>query len=118
MKLLVFVLNRVDKLDEFLLELSNSGVKGATILTSMGMAKSLCDSNKGGSENIIINSLRVLLSNTDDENKTIFTAVDEEQEKIFYDVVDKVIGPISKENTGIIFTMPICSIYGLPEKGV
>ena len=46
MELLVFVLNNIEKLDELLIELSNSGLKGATILNSMGMASSIYNSKK------------------------------------------------------------------------
>ncbi len=113
MKVLVFVLNKVEKLDELLIELSNNGLKGATILKSVGMAKSIYNSTKKESRNIIMDSLRILLSETNNENRTIFTVVDESQEEIFYNTVKEVIGPISKENTGIIFTIPLSSVYGL-----
>lgn len=114
MKVLIFVLNKVEKLDELLIELSNNGLKGATILKSVGMAKSIYNSTKKEeSRNIIMDSLKILLSETDNENRTIFTVVDESQEKIFYNTVEEVIGPVSKENTGIIFTIPLSSVYGL-----
>lgn len=114
MEVLFLVLNDVDKLDDLLLALSKKGLKGATIITSAGMAKSVydsCVSNK--TENIILNSLKILLSNNSDENKTIFTIVNEQQKQIFKNVVDDVIGPLNKKNTGIMFTIPVSSVYGL-----
>lgn len=117
MELLFFVLNNVEKLDELLLTLSEKGLKGATIITSAGMAKSIYDSNLNKTDNIIINSLKILLNNNSEENKTIFTIVDEQQKKIFKDVVDEVIGPLTQKNTGIMFTVPVSSVYGI-EKNI
>lgn len=114
MEILFFILNDVDKLDKLLITLSERGLKGATIITSAGMAKSIYDSNLANkSENIIINSLKILLNNNSDENKTIFTIVNEKQKQIFKEVVDEVIGPLTKKNTGIMFTIPVNSVYGI-----
>ena len=116
MEILFFVLNDVDKLDEFLIKLSERGLKGATILTSAGMAKSIYDSSLSNKkENIIINSLKILLNNNSEENKTIFTLVNEQQRQIFIDVVKEVIGPLNKKNTGIMFTIPVNSVYGIDK---
>lgn len=115
MKLLVFVLNNIDKLDDFLIELSKRGLSGATIINSIGIAQSLYKSKSANTyQSVIINSLRALLeSNDHHENRTIFSVVDESQEKIFYKAVETVIGSLSKENSGIIFTIPIDSVMGL-----
>lgn len=116
MEILVFILNEVEKLDELLLELSQKGLKGATILTSAGMAKSIYDSNNPNkSDNIVINSLKILLNNNNEENKTIFTIVNEKQKKIFQNVVNNVVGPLSEKNTGIMFTIPVNSVDGIIE---
>lgn len=111
MKLLIFVLNNIDKLDELMLELSNDGVKGATIIQSSGMAHSLYNNE----ESKFINSLKALLDPDQRENRTIFTVVDDQQEKIFFDVVEKVIGDLNKPNTGIIFTVPIGEVRGISK---
>ena len=117
MKVLIFVLNDISKLDELLIELSKNGLRGATIINSIGMARSIYKSKSSNTyESIIINSLKALLeSSSNDENKTIFTIVDEAQEKMFYEVVEKIIGPLSKENSGIIFTIPVDSVKGLSK---
>ena len=118
MKLLVFVLNDIDKLDDFLIELSKRGLNGATIINSIGIAQSLYKSKSANTyQSVIINSLRALLeSNDHNENRTIFSVVDESQEKIFYKAVEKVIGSLSKENSGIIFTIPVDSVMGLTSQ--
>ena len=118
MKLLVFVLNNINKLDDFLVELSKRGLNGATIINSIGIAQSLYKSKSSNTyQSVIINSLRALLESTDHhENRTIFSVVDESQEKIFYKAVEKVIGSLSKENSGIIFTIPVDSVIGLSSQ--
>lgn len=121
MKLLVFVLNNTLKLNELLLALSNSGLNGATILKSVGMARSIFEYGKDKDKdketnNVIISTLKVLLSKKEPENRTIFTVVDDEGEKIFCDVVERVIGSLTKENTGIMFTIPILSVRGFSVK--
>ena len=118
MKLLVFVLNDIDKLDDFLIELSKRGLNGATIINSIGIAQSLYKSKSANTyQSVIINSLRALLeSNDHNENRTIFSVVDKSQEKIFYKAVEKVIGSLSKENSGIIFTIPVDSVMGLTSQ--
>lgn len=58
----------------------------------------------------------LLDSNDHHENKTIFAVVDEPQEKIFYEAVEKVVGSLSKENSGIIFTVPVDSVMGLSSQ--
>ena len=109
MKLLIFVLNDVEKLDELLLALSNGGLRGATILNSMGMASSLYSNG----ESVFMNSLKALLDPQNPENRTIFTVVDGQQEELFRETVNRVIGSLSEPNTGILFTLPIDSIEGL-----
>lgn len=109
MKLLFFVLNDVSKLDPLMVELADQGIKGATVFTSTGMAHSLY--NHGESK--LMNSLRALLGPDQTENKTILTVVNEEQEKIFFDVTEKIVGDLNKPNTGVIFTVPVDNVRGL-----
>ena len=114
MKLLVFVLSKIEKLDDLLIELSKNKITGATILKSVGMATSIYNNlHKDKSYSLILESLKILLNNKNNENVTIFAVVDEKQEKIFFKVVEEVVGSISKQNTGIIFTIKIDSIFGL-----
>lgn len=109
MKMLIFVLNNVDLLDDLLVELSENGLRGATILNSTGMARSLYETTS------MMSSLKALLDSDHEENKTIFAIVNEKQEQIFYDAVDKIIGPLSQPNSGIMFTLPIDSVKGLKK---
>lgn len=113
MKLLIFVLNNNEKVDSLLSELSDQGLRGATILHSTGMAQSLYNRH----ESKLMNSLKALLDEEHDENTTIFTVVDQEQEQLFYRVVKQVVGELTEPNTGIIFTIPVDSVRGLVKRG-
>ncbi len=114
MKLIVFVLNKTEKLNDFLISLSKNGLKGATIIKSTGLIRSLYDSNKEKkTQNLILDSLRIILNKTENENITIFSVVDEAEEKIFINLIHRIIGNIKKEDVGFLFTMPVCRVDGL-----
>ena len=61
MKLLFFVLNETEKLDDVLTELATNGIKGATVIDSMGMARILSN-NHDDNEISFLSSLRSFLS--------------------------------------------------------
>ncbi|EEG31197.1 hypothetical protein CLOSTMETH_01139 [[Clostridium] methylpentosum DSM 5476] len=111
MKLLICVLNDTDKLDELMIKLAEAGVKGATIINSTGMGRTLYNHQ----ESALMNSLRALLDPDRDENKTIFTVVDEAQEKAFHKVMNEVVGDLARPDSGIIFTIPVDSVTGLSK---
>lgn len=109
MKMLVVVLNKIDKLEDLFLSFSQAGIKGATVLDSYGMAKVLVDN-----EDVpMFASLRMLLNEKRPFNKTIFTILDEHQISIAVNCVKNVIGDLSKPGVGILFTIPLDYIEGV-----
>jgi len=114
MKLLVFILNQTALLETFLSRLAEEGIRGATILSSTGMARALSDS--GDATLSFFASLRTILDPANVENKTILTVVTDEQVKIVLDVIEEVVGDLSKPNTGIVFTLPIDMVKGIDKK--
>ena len=84
MRLLVFVLNRVECLDELLAELAESGIQGGTILNSTGMA-----------------------------NRTILIVLKEEQVEGAMRIIRRVVGDLSQPDTGVAFTLPIDFTEGI-----
>lgn len=110
MKMLVIVLNKVDKLEDLLLSFTDSGIKGATVLDSYGMAKVLIDNEE---ELPLFASLRMLLNEKRPFNKTIFTILDEAQVPVAVDCVHKIVGDLSKPGVGILFTIPLDFIEGV-----
>ena len=112
MQLLVIVLNRIDYLEELLVAFAKNGVKGATVLDSTGMAQAISASN----EKRFLGSLRMLLDNERQENKTIFTVLEDDKVEDVKQVVHSVLGSFEAPNTGIMFTVPLSFVEGLYKK--
>ncbi|MCY6370225.1 hypothetical protein [Clostridium ganghwense] len=112
MKLLVFVLNKVDKLDNLLISFTNAGINGATILDSHGMAEVLIDHNKNLP---IFGSLRMLLNEKRPFNKTIFAVLSDKQVEIALTCIREVVGDLSKPGVGIVFTLPVGYVEGIRD---
>jgi nitrogen regulatory protein PII len=110
MQVAFIVLNNTDRLDELLKEFVNIGIKGATILDSMGMGGFLVSSENTGVP--FFSTLRMLLNEGKPLNKTIFTVIEDEQVSPLTKVFESVVGALNKPNTGIIFTMPINYVKG------
>lgn len=108
MKLVVYVMNQTHLLDEFLHELNEDGVKGATILSSTGMARKLVQTEEWE----FIGSLRSLYDNPRMDSKVIFIVVEDEKTKTVYEIIKKVCGDLRKPHSGIVFTMPIENVSG------
>lgn len=109
MKLMLFVLNKVDLLHFLLEDLSEAGIKGATIINSTGMGLTLSkleNSFLGG-------SLRALFDEGREDNKTIFCVIRNDQVAVAKEVIRNVVGDLSKPDTGIFFTIPVDDIEGL-----
>ncbi len=111
MKLMIFVLNKIDVLDYLLEDLSKAGIKGATIINSTGMGMTLSrleNSFLGG-------SLRALFDANRDDNRTLLAVIHDDQLDVARQVIKDVVGDLSKPNTGILFTVPIDFVEGLRD---
>lgn len=111
MKLLVYILNRIELLDDLLRALADDGISGATILNSRGMARQLY--GNGGKQPGFFSSLRALADPQNEDNMTIFAVVREDQVADFTHAIEKVVGELSQPGTGIVFTVPVDFIQGL-----
>ena len=111
MQLLVLVLNKVELLDELLKSFLEAGIKGATIIDSVGMARAL---TSGGNENIpIFGSLKFIMNEGSPSNKTIFVVLEDNELKTCVECIRKVIGDINKPDVGILFTVPVNYFEGI-----
>ncbi len=108
MKLVVYVMNKTELLEEFLLELKKNNINGATILNSTGMARKLIQSD----DMEFIGSLKKLFENPRKESNVILIALKDELVKTVFEIVDHVCGDLSEPDSGIIFTLPIDQIKG------
>ncbi|MCI8402982.1 MAG: hypothetical protein HFI38_12985 [Lachnospiraceae bacterium] len=109
--LLVVVLNKVELLDKLLSALNNAGIRGATVLHSIGMAHELADLE----DSYVIGSLRAMFTSGHRENRTIFMVIDSAHITDATQVIDDVID-LQKPDTGILFALPVLFAAGITEK--
>jgi len=109
--MLVLVLEKEEYLSELLLELSDVGIKSATVTNSSGMMGHL--SSLG--EEQIISTLRPLFTPAHTENKTIFMILNEEKIETARQTIRNVLGDLSKPETGILFGVPLLFTEGIRE---
>lgn len=109
-KLLVFILNNDDKLDDLLQSFITYGIKGATVIDSMGMARVL--TSHSHDDIPIIGSLKLMINGGYPYNKTIFVALSDEQVITCIKAIKEVVGSLNAPDTGILFTLPIDYIDG------
>ena len=82
MKLMVFILNKVEALEPLLTSFADHGIGGATILSSTGMARAL----HAYDDDSIFGSLRAILDPEREANKTIMTVLKDEQVEVYQDL--------------------------------
>lgn len=109
MKLLVFVLNKVEKLEPVLNKLEHLGICGATILESRGMAMALENYFDGS----FIGSLRAVLEPDREENRTVFMVLKDEDISKTVNAIESVAGSFEEPNSGIAFTLPLDFVKGI-----
>jgi len=112
MKLVIYVMTQTKFLEEFLHELNENGVKGATIISSTGMARTLAKND----DMQFIGSLKVLFDNPRKESNVILIALPDEKVKTVYKVIDYVCGNLTEPDTGIAFTIPIEETVGFKNQ--
>lgn len=109
MKLLFFVLNRVEKLEPVLNKLEHIGLRGATVLQSRGMAMTLENYFDGS----FIGSLRAVMEPDREENRTVFMVLKEEDVAKAIEAIEEVAGSFDAPNSGIAFTLPLDFVKGI-----
>ncbi len=110
MKLLVIILNKVEKLEEVLEGFLEVGVTGATIIDSIGMGHVISE------EVPIFAGLRFMFAGAKPHNKMIFSVITDNKEEPVIKVLKKILGDLGQPGTGIVFTMPLDRVEGLkPE---
>ena len=110
MKCSFLILNKVECLDDLLLELGNYGIHGATILSSEGMGRRLLKEDDDTLR--FIGSLRQLLDPDREESKMLICVLKDEQVPFFKQAVIDIVGDLREPDTGIMFTLPVDMIYG------
>lgn len=111
MKLLVFVLNNEEFLEEVLEAYVEAGVTGATIVDSEGMGRFLAY------EVPLFAGFKEFMKGNKPYNKTILSVVrDEHTVDQVRRLIDPLVGGLDNPGTGIMFTVPVDWVSGLvPE---
>lgn len=113
MKLLVLVLNKPDQLTTILHEFNENEIRGATILESTGMAHALMSDDFH-----LFGSWRSFLDPKRKENKTVYMVLEDDKVLKVVDIIESVIGPLNKPNTGIVFTVPVDFVKGIVKSDI
>ncbi|MBI9108178.1 MAG: hypothetical protein JEZ04_15620 [Spirochaetales bacterium] len=110
MKLLIFVLNKEEYLEEVLEAFVEAGIEGATMFDSEGMGRFLAY------EIPLYAAFKEFMKGNKPYNKTIISVVKDEKviERV-KSLVDQIVGGLEKPGTGIMFTVPVDWAAGLVE---
>ena len=112
MKLLIIVLNREEYLDELLEAFVELDVRGATVIDSVGMGQIISDKFP------IFGGLRSLMEGARPYNKTILTVVPTDKVPGIEEEYTKICGCLDEPGTGLLFTIPVDYVKGLPGKSL
>jgi nitrogen regulatory protein P-II 1 len=111
MKLLVFVLNREELLEDVLTAYVEAGIPGATILDSEGMGRFLTY------EVPLFADFKDFMKGNKPYNKTIFSVVKNEKNiPTLERLLDEICGGLDEPGTGILFTIPVDYARGLVKE--
>ncbi len=111
MKLLIFVLNKEELLDDVMAAFIEADVPGATIIDSEGMGHFLTY------EVPLFADFKDFMKGNKPYNKTIISVIkNEETIPVVVKLLNQVCGDLSKPGTGILFTIPVDFCQGLFEE--
>lgn len=112
MNVLFIVLNKTEFLDDILDEFFKIGLSGATILESQGMGSAIYSSRRDNE--LVFGSVRAFIDSSRPYNKTIFTVIQDDQMlEDAIQAVKTVLGDMGEPGVGMMFTMPVGSVYGI-----
>ncbi len=109
MKLLFFVLNKEELLEEILEAFLELGIPGATIIDSVGMGAILTHDIP------IFAGFRNLLEGSRPANKTILTLIDDALVEPTIQSIEQIVGSLDEPGNGILFTIPVDNVKGLRQ---
>ncbi|MGB4336971.1 MAG: hypothetical protein WBK10_00160 [Bacillota bacterium] len=114
MQLLFVVLNDTNLLDDLFASFYRAGISGATCVESMGMGRALSASDVASIP--IFAALRHHLNESRPHNRTIFALLDDDEVDKAINAVQQVVGDLSRPGTGLVFTVPVGRVVGLPKQ--
>lgn len=112
MQLLVLIMRDTEKLDELLLELSDAGIGGATILDCEGMAERLLKL-KHKEDIPFFDLLSSMLDDNTSSGKMIWMVLADDKAERVRCIIREKTGGLDKPNTGIMFGIPLTFAEGI-----
>ena len=113
MYLLVSVLEETEKLTDIMEGFARIGIKGSTVLDSIGMGRVLM---KARASLPVMKQINKVITDLQSSNKTIITVI---QNKDILDqairIVKSLCGDLCQPGRGILFALPLEVVEGLPE---
>ncbi|WHH57532.1 hypothetical protein [Petroclostridium sp. X23] len=111
MYVLFIVLNEVEYLTQILTEMKSLGLRGATVIDTMGSKKIL---NRDMESMSFLNGIVRALEGDNRANKTVFSVIErKEQVENAMDAIEKILGGnMKKPNKGIMFVLPVTHLRG------
>ena len=109
MKLLVFILNKEEYLEEILEAFLELNIQGATILDSVGMGSILAQDIP------IFAGFKQLLQGSRPANKTILTVIPDNLVQPAVQAIEQVVGSLDEPGNGLIFVLNIDRFYGVDK---
>ena len=108
MKLVVFVLNKEEFLEDIASAFIEADITRATILDSEGIVEFL------SYQVPLFADLKSFMKGDRPYNKTIFSVVDDEKKiKNLEKLIEEICGDLSEADNGILFTIPVDYVKGL-----
>jgi nitrogen regulatory protein PII len=112
MKLVVFILNREEVLEQVLEAFVEAGVPGATVLDSTGLGRTLA------SEVPLFADFQESMKGVKPANRVIFSLVGgEDTVRRLETLLEKACGDLSVPGNGLLFTVPVDYARGLRAEG-
>ena len=101
MRLLIAIINNPAQVFDILDEFYQVGIKGSTVLDSMGMAHIMA-------HHVPFFSRFAEFDENPGQNKTIFVAIQSDEELVkIIDAIERIVGDLEKPDTGVVMTVPI-----------
>jgi hypothetical protein len=109
MKLLVFILNKEEYLEEILEAFLELNIKGATILDSVGMGSILAQDIP------IFAGFKNLLQGSRPANKTILTVIPENLVPPAIKAIEQIVGSLKEPGRGLLIVLNVEEVFGLSK---
>ncbi len=108
MKLVIFILNNIELLEDFLDALYEHHIYGGTILESKGMAKKMTEYQNAD----LVSILKQFFVIPRESNYTMLFCLQEGQLPVFKEVANQVTGGLDQPNTGVLMVLPLDEVIG------